>query len=359
MALSRTDEIDLLTALYEGLHEDPRWATFLSRVQRRTRADHVSIICGQGDAPIHSATQWFVGSDMRAQAQQLSELAALDPTPYHRLRPGRVYSATELMHPEDPDHGRFRKDYLERIGIRAGRYMRVTEPGGRSAWLSITRGVGDFSAADSALLSALAPHLSIALRTLGELESARFHAAVSDDALTRAGIGWAALDAQAHLIDTGGDTPLRAHASRLVAAASADAGGTLARSGERTPDRAPAAPHALRLDGDTPLDLIAVPVPNRPLTASVMPTSIALTRRARAPSSEQASVLARLMGLSSSEARLAVCLASGKSLAEAADALHLTIETARNYSKRLYAKTNTRGQPELVRFVLNSVASLV
>ncbi len=358
MALSRTDEIDLLTALYEGLHEDPRWTTFLSRVQRRTRADHVSLICGQGDAPLHNSTQWFAGRDVRAQAEQLSGLAALDPTSYYRLRPGRVYSATELMHPEDPDHGRSRKDYLERIGIRAGRYMRVTEPGGHSAWLSITRATDDFSGADSALLSALGPHLSIALRTLNELERARFRSAVSDDALTRAGIGWAALDAQSHLIDTGGDTPLRAHATRLMMATGAEVEGTLGRLGERTTRSSPAAPQALRLDGDTPLNLIAVPAPDCSLTAAVMPTSIALTRRAREPNPGQAGVLARLMGLSSSEARLAVCLASGKSLAEAAEALHLTIETARNYSKRLYAKTGTRGQAELVRCVLSSVASL-
>lgn len=358
MALSRTDEIDLLTALYEGLHEDPRWFTFLNRVQRRTRADHVSLICGQGDAPIHSATQWFAGRDVRAQAQRLSELAALDPTPYHRLRPGRVYSATELMHREDPNHGRFQKDYLERIGIRAGRYMRVTEPGGRSAWLSITRSTDDFSAADSALLSALAPHLSIALRTLGELESARFRAAVSDEALTRAGIGWAALDAQAHLIETGGDTPLRNPAKGRMMKGNADAERALAML-PPGPGRATGAePQALRLEGDESLDLLTVSVPDRPLTASVMPTAIALTRKARAPNPEQASALARLMGLSPSEARLAVCLASGQSLAEAAATLHLTIETARNYSKRLYAKTGTRGQPDLVRCVLSSVASL-
>lgn len=350
MALSRTDEIDLLTALYEGLHEEPRWATFLSRIQRRTRADHVSLICGQGDAPIHRATQWFAGRDVRAEAQKLSELAALDPTPYHRLRPGRVYSATELMHPEDPDHGRFQKEYLERIGINAGRYMRVVEPGGRSAWLSITRSIGDFSAAESALLSALAPHLSIALRTLGELESARFRAAVSDDVLTRAGIGWAALDGQAHLIESGGDTPLRDPATARRMKGNTEA--------ERAVGHAAADPQTFRLEGDKPLELLAVSVPDRPLTASVMPTAIALTRKALAPSPRQVGALGRLLGLSPSEARLAINLASGHSMAEAAEMLGLTIETARNYSKRLYAKTGTRGQPELVRCVLSSVASL-
>jgi DNA-binding CsgD family transcriptional regulator len=34
----------------------------------------------------------------------------------------------------------------------------------------------------------------------------------------------------------------------------------------------------------------------------------------------------------------------------------LTLETARNYSKRIYAQLDVRGQAELVRYVLHSGA---
>lgn len=45
-------------------------------------------------------------------------------------------------------------------------------------------------------------------------------------------------------------------------------------------------------------------------------------------------------------------LAAGKSLTKAAEQLDLTIETARNYSKKIFAKTATRGQTDLVRLIL-------
>jgi DNA-binding CsgD family transcriptional regulator len=338
--LSRSDEIDLLTVLHEGLHEDPRWSTFLARMQRRTGADHVSLIVGQGDVPIHRATQWFAGRDMRAQAEQFADLAALDPTPYHRLRPGRVYSATELIDPQDANHSRFQRDYLNPLGVRFGRFMRVAEPGGRSAWLTVTRAAHDFTAADSALLSSLAPHLSIALRTLGELERARFHVTVSDDALARAGIGWAAVDGKARPLDGSGKPVPLATAQRALAIFAAGP------------------PAALRVDGERPFDLIALDPPDQPLAAPEMPAAVLLWRSPPALGTHSADMLMRLFGLSRGEARLAVRLAQGERLVDAAGALGLTIETARNYSKRLFVKTDTHGQTDLVRLILNSVASL-
>ena len=56
--------------------------------------------------------------------------------------------------------------------------------------------------------------------------------------------------------------------------------------------------------------------------------------------------------LSAREAALAEKLSCGLSIIEAGRDLQLSDETARNYSKRLYTKTGTRGQADLVRKVL-------
>ena len=69
-------------------------------------------------------------------------------------------------------------------------------------------------------------------------------------------------------------------------------------------------------------------------------------------------VLMTLHGLTQREAALTVLLCCGVSLTDAATELHLTLETARNYSKRVFAKTGTRGQGDLIRSVLSSVAVL-
>lgn len=334
--LSRSDEIDLLTELHDGVHEEPRWATFLARMQRRTRADHVSLIVGQSDVPIHRAMQWFAGRDMRAQVGQLEHLARLDPTPYHRLRPGRVYAANELIDPDDARHSRFRREYLDRIGIRYGRFMRIIETGGRSAWLSVTRAADDFTAADSALLSSLAPHLAIALRTLVKLDRLCLQAATADNALRRAGIGWAMMDRDARPIGHGG---------AMV-------------TGNRGAAEPVRASPAMAIDGGTTLDILPSLAVEHLTGAATTPVMLTLVRRPPVLGMAAEAALSRTYGLSPKEAALAIQLANGESLIDAAKSLRLSTETTRNYSKRLFAKTGTRGQADLVRLIWTSAASL-
>ncbi len=62
--------------------------------------------------------------------------------------------------------------------------------------------------------------------------------------------------------------------------------------------------------------------------------------------------------LTQSEARFAWSLAQGISIADAAHKHGLTIESARQYSKKIYAKTGAKGQVDFMRRVLTSVVAL-
>ncbi|WEK44129.1 MAG: hypothetical protein P0Y64_04685 [Candidatus Sphingomonas colombiensis] len=84
----------------------------------------------------------------------------------------------------------------------------------------------------------------------------------------------------------------------------------------------------------------------------------ALIRVSPRPGPARLAALEALHGLTHSEARLAAALADGASIAEAGASIGLTIETARNYSKRIYAKTGVRGQSELVRLLCTGVTAL-
>ncbi|RUY60441.1 helix-turn-helix transcriptional regulator, partial [Mesorhizobium sp. M7A.F.Ca.CA.001.09.2.1] len=55
-----------------------------------------------------------------------------------------------------------------------------------------------------------------------------------------------------------------------------------------------------------------------------------------------------LFDLTPAEARLATALASGRSLKEAADTSNITVKTGRTYLERIFSKTRTRQQSELV-----------
>ena len=90
----------------------------------------------------------------------------------------------------------------------------------------------------------------------------------------------------------------------------------------------------------------------------VTPIAVGYVHGVSATSEDRFEQLKQLFGLTGSEARLALAMSQGKTIAEAAAQLNLTVETARNYSKRIYAKTDTRGHADLVRILLASVVAL-
>jgi DNA-binding CsgD family transcriptional regulator len=66
------------------------------------------------------------------------------------------------------------------------------------------------------------------------------------------------------------------------------------------------------------------------------------------------SVLAGLFDLSPAESRLAGCLSEGLTLAESASRCGVTISTARTYLHRIFQKTGTRQQSQLVAMLADS-----
>jgi DNA-binding CsgD family transcriptional regulator len=68
--------------------------------------------------------------------------------------------------------------------------------------------------------------------------------------------------------------------------------------------------------------------------------------------------VARLFGLTPTEALLATLLANGLTLTEAAEKLDVTENTVRSYAKKIFAKVGVNRQTELVRLILTSVAHL-
>ena len=68
--------------------------------------------------------------------------------------------------------------------------------------------------------------------------------------------------------------------------------------------------------------------------------------------------LMRLYGLTAAESRLAIDLLQGKGLAWAAEQNNMRLNTARCHLKRVFEKTRTHRQAELVRVILCSPAML-
>ena len=64
-------------------------------------------------------------------------------------------------------------------------------------------------------------------------------------------------------------------------------------------------------------------------------------------------ILAGLHGLTAAESRLVQCLLQGKRLKDAAEELAITANTAKTHLKRIFRKTETNSQSELIRLILS------
>lgn len=368
MSLTSRDETDLLLPLYQGVHEEPPFQTFLDRLRRRTRAEYVGLSVRKEDSPLADATIFHSGIDLHGRARELGieELYMLDGVHRSSLRPFRVYSVAEFTD-HDPAYRDRRARSVARLGIADERIVRVSEDSSISAWLVLARS-GTCSAADSALLSNLAPYVATVLTSLNLIEKQRISAALSAEGLARLGVGWILFDTDARILDIeSGSADILAkvlgsearigerlrqiglHAERALG----DAAALLVND----PD---AMPSTVVISEEPRIDAVLVSARYKPGGSGdvPIPAMVAYLRFAGHASPHRAQGLAGLFGLPQREAELAIALSDGNSIAEAANAMGLTLETARNYSKRLYAKLGVRGQAELVRLVLRSSAVL-
>ena len=108
-------------------------------------------------------------------------------------------------------------------------------------------------------------------------------------------------------------------------------------------------PHALsaeREDSDRPLSVVVAALPSEAKVAVLL---VSAPESQPLPSSETVS---KLFDLTDAEARLAVALAEGHRIEDAAEILGITVSSARTYLKRVFSKTDVDRQAELVRLIL-------
>ncbi len=361
-------QADLLTALFEGPYEDPLWSSFLERLRSEAQASYASLIFRPLNRPLNALVELFAGERSPPRLQKLysEEIHLRDPLPHYALADGRVYPLSELLNLDEPRAAAFFRDLLEPSGMSAMRIMRVIEATGLSAWLTIARPGPDFEPAQEALLFELAPYLRSALRGFVALERERFRADVADQAIRRLDYGWLTLDAAGRVVDIEGQAEqllerrheLRIAPDRRLIAASTSVQRDLCAALKAFIRNPSDRPRAVRLCREPWMDMLLAPIPERAISAKAAPMLIAYIHGDTWSTADRCDQIAQLFGLSASEARLALAISRGSTIAEAAVDLGLTLETARNYSKRIYAKTGARGQPDLIRFILASTLAL-
>jgi DNA-binding CsgD family transcriptional regulator len=367
MAALSADHRELLLPLVEGIHESPPFGVFLRNLVARMHARRAFMIITLANAMPEQAPSVIHVAAPRAAHEDPIDFRRLDALrlhPHGALRPGRIYALDEMLDYDDRAQLVRQRAALAEMGIRYGRWLRVSAGGAADAWLVLVREREDFSGSAVAVLDAVAAHLAAALRTLSALIDQRLQTALATAALGRLGAGQLAFARDGRVMAA---DPTAEQALTLVPEPGGRPGRRLHLRAEATRQLESACaalvadpfalPQVVRTDDtrDSYLllrrsDLVLAEPGAHPAVIGV------LREHLREPARAAIRLLAARHALSANEAALAHALSLGESLAEAGARLHLTDATARNYSKRIYAKTGASGQADLVRIVLTGLA---
>lgn len=358
----------LLSALLDGVFETPLWTSFLDELRKRTHADYASLVFRPPGMPSNRVFHLFSGEQFPPLIEKLyrDSFFEKDPTPYHQMREGQVYTLQELLRQDNPDHQAYFRDVLAPSGMNELRMIRIVEPSGVNAWLNITRRDKNFTVHEDALLIEIAPYLQKVLRNFVAYERQRLDALLAGGAIRSLNFGWITLDATGRVLET--DTQgrcfltesgtLREAANGLLTTDLPKLDREIADSIKALASNPGARPRALIINRDPWLDMLLVPANRRLISAQSVPTIVAYVHGESLLSADRCEQLAEMFDLLPSEARLALALSRGMSIAEAAVDLGLTLGSARTYSKKIYSKLGARGQADLVRFIHRSVLGI-
>ncbi len=347
--LTRFDQDDLVLPLFESVFEGTTWEDFLERLMARTKAQRICLEMGHAIASGSIALQRrVVARGVKAEFDELNESAALARLIERGLRSDRVYVLEELRLSGENGVAGSLGHLLAEARIGDARIIEIGGTQDRYVRIALLHDREFFEAKDSALLSSLVPAIRVALNGLAAVDAIRLRMVAAEGSLVRLGIGQAVLDNRGELVVS--DELWRE--SDITATEDA---AQFTQSHAAAERETPAVVASAK--GERPILLRSIGPDARGSFEQAAVVASFRTPQAPLPQSAERTIAASF-GLSPRESVLAARLASGQSLSEAGQSMGLTRETARNYSKSIYAKADVTGQVDLVRKILTSLAVL-
>lgn len=364
---------DLLLLLHEGVLEPGTWREFLGVIGRRLKARYATLVL-RSPAIGESGLMYTWGAHPEGTAAYRDRYFALDP--FVHLPEGRVLTLHEFVGRERLETSEFYRDYMQPVDSIYNLGIDLREPGRYYVKFRLCRSAqtGEFGIAARRYCELLVPHLRAAIRTHVELDLVRTERGIYADAMADLTLATIILDENAHVVHTnalaqeilGQQDGITLTDASLVFANPDDAQryrAAFIRALEAGRTGHPGIVEAIRLQrspGKGRLGMIIRPgwsrvrEPASPMAGSV---AVFLSAESTARDASTASVR-QLFGFTEKEAQLALALANGQTLQEAATAFGISLNTARAHLRAIFSKTGIDRQTKLVRAILRSVAAL-
>jgi len=363
----------LALLMHEGALEPKRWREFLEGLGRRLKGAATLLLRSPHVAEAGLLYSWG-GSD-EVLAQYAHRYFPLDP--FVNLPEKQVITMHDFVPVEQLERSRFYTEYLIPWDSVYNLGVDVRDGDRLYARLRLTRGrrAGNFTLAERRFVEYLVPHFDIAMRTHAALDATKMERAIYADAMDHLTLATVILDASGHVIHTNSLARDILHRQDGIALANDTLALTHPADAQRLRDaigRAIAVGRAAKpgivevLRARRPSGAGHYGIMIRPAAGSVeadeatvspaVAVFISVEEGPQTPPPVE--TIRKLFELTHKEAQLALCLANGRSLQEAANELGITLNTARAHLRSTFSKTGIDRQARLVRAILRSVAQL-
>ena len=350
-----------------------QWGRFLDRLREVLRANWAALILrpASTDQPALLVRAGDRGPEVYTAAYSHYQVFSLDP--FVGLPVDRVVTIDEMID-NSWMTSEFYKAFLEPNSIRFILGADIVTEGGADCRLRINRPPGDrdFSGPDKALCQALLPHLKRAVTLHSRIELIETERLLYSATMDRMLVGTVVFDEKGAVMRTNrvADeilaekdgiriTPSGLHADYPAEDRELQ---RLMKLALASPSATPAVPEAMsvtRRSGRASLGVLVRPVPLGEWSEDKhRPTVVTFIRDPERKSHLSQELIRHLFGLTAAEATLALLLANGLTLDEAAEELGIRKNTIRAHLRSIFAKTGVRRQTTLIHLLLNSVASI-
>ena len=361
----------VLGSIYDAALDEAGWVTFLESVRNLLGANYASLI-------VRTETTDDIGLIVSAGNNQPN----LDPgnpfiamSPFTGMKPDQLVTIGQVISEKDWRASTYYRDYCAPQGVFHVMAADIATLNGGVYGFRVTRpeAAPDFSRADRNFCSLLIPHIKRALNLHLSINQDRKVSTLYSHAMAQLRVGVVILDQNGQVIESNPAATtildlkdgLRVAGKQLEASYANDN-----RKLQGLVRDALAHPHASKL---ALTEAVSISRPSGRLSWGLIVQSISSDQWTEGKQRPSVAVFVRdsegrvdppvrlaqqLFHLTPAETALAIQLANGLSLEEAAEQLNIKRNTARAHLRSIFSKTGVRRQTELVRIFLNSVAWL-
>ena len=375
--LSQDRLLALIGGIYDAAADESLWPQFLKSLGNALNGASIGLIYHDMRA-LRANLMMSAHIDPECERQYIEHFSAIDPFRaawLHRFQhpaPEAVQTGEQLIEPREFTRSAYYNDFAAVHDVVHHLTAPIAVHADWAANLSCNRGVskGPFDPEDVNLLRILFPHLQRAIHFHRRFAELAGQQRASLDALDQLSVGVILLDCGSKI------SALNREAERIFGKhdglSATKHGITATRSIENCEIKrlVAGATETAQKRGTGSGGFIAVSRPSgkRPFALSVVPLAthafclgisapavIVFVTDPERKAEDTSLVLSRLYGLTAAESRLAELLLQGETVVRAAGRLNISHNTARTHLQRIFQKTDTSHQGDLVRLLLTAL----